>query len=105
MAKKGNGKAEKEPRPRQQRMPGTEDAAITELEDLAQEYVELRDERMKILAQEVEKKGQMLAAMKKHKRTTYNREGIEIEIESIGEKLKVHIRKEKDGDGEEVDMT
>ena len=105
MEKEPKPKVEKKPKPRQQRLPGTEDAAITELETLAQDYAELRDERMKILTQEVGKKGEMLAAMKKHKRQSYTHAGVEIEITPIGEKLTVKIKKEKDGEGETVDMT
>jgi len=98
-------KPEKKRGPRQERLPGTEDPAITDLETLAQDYAELRDGRMRILAAEVKKKGEILAAMKKHKRSSYTHESVEIEIEPTGEKLTVRVKKPKDGEGDQVDMT
>ena len=48
---------------KQGRLPGTEDAAIQELEDAADEYMEARDKRLAHLKREVEKKGTILGIM------------------------------------------
>lgn len=83
-----------------QRLPGMEDAKIEELNALAEEYVKYRDKRQQLLNKEVEKKGELLTAMKKHKKQKYKFDDIEIEI--VHEEETIKVRKLKaDPDGEE----
>jgi hypothetical protein len=56
---------------RQQEIPGTERKAIAEIDSAAEAYIEVRDERMVLTKQEVEKKGELMDAMRKHKLDTY----------------------------------
>jgi hypothetical protein len=78
------------------RLPGMEDPEIEELEDAAREYANIRDDRMKLTTAEVDTKGTLLALMKKHKKETYNHDGIEVKITHEKESVKVRIKKEKD---------
>jgi hypothetical protein len=74
-------------------LPGMEDAAIQDLESLAEEYVDRRDKRMKLLEQEVELKNDLLKAMKRHRKDTYRHNGVSIEIVPEGEHVKVKVLK------------
>ncbi len=47
-------------------IPGTERPVIKAIEDKAEQYVALRDKRMAMLVKEVEAKGELMAAMRKH---------------------------------------
>ena len=68
-----------------------DDRAITSLENLAEEYAGIRDQRMVLSLSEIRLKGEVLAEMKRLKRKRYHRDGITIEIvvESEGVKVKV----------------
>lgn len=112
MAKKAktNSKAEepKKPKlvnPRKQSLPGMEHRDIPELEDLASEYVDIRDARMKLNASESDLKKRLRAAMKRHNRTHYANDGIEIDlIPPAGEDdVKVRVRKAREVDAETAD--
>lgn len=71
-----------------------EDARIKELEDVAVKYAEIRDERMALNKSEAELKVEALRLMKKHKKKSYVRDGIEISIEPAGEEtIKVRVKK------------
>lgn len=78
------------------RLPGLEDAQIEELETIATEYKKQQKKRMSYLSKEVEQKGLLLEAMKRHKKKHYKFEDLEIEIVPTGEKLRVKIKKEDD---------
>lgn len=78
------------------RLPGMEDPEIEELEDAAREYANIRDDRMKLTTAEVDTKGTLLVLMKKHKKETYNHDGVEVKITHEKENVKVRIKKEKD---------
>jgi hypothetical protein len=80
-------------RPKQARLPGTEDAAIQELEGLAEEYAEKRDQRQAIGKEEVELKNALLNAMHKNHKTTYHHGGVFIAVLTEKEKVKVRISK------------
>jgi hypothetical protein len=81
-------------RGRQARLPGADDPAIEELESLAEEYAEKRDERMAIGVEEVELKGKLLDAMKKWKPNgKYVHAGVFIEVVNSKDKVKVRISK------------
>jgi hypothetical protein len=86
---------EEEKTPKQERLPGTEDPQIAEIEDLAGEYATLRDKRIRLLGQEVEKKASLLAVMKRLKRKTYQHGSITVEVVPEGEKVKVRIKEEE----------
>jgi hypothetical protein len=83
-------------RPRQARLPQMEDAAIEELETIAENYREALDARMEALKEEVELKDDLLKAMKKHGKEKYFHAGVSIEVVNSKDKVKVRIN--KDGD-------
>ena len=95
MPKKAPAPAAK--KPKQQRLPGTEDARIDALEDLAEEYAEIRDKRIALNKEESTLKDKLRDIMKANKKRHYVRDGVEIDIVPEGEKLKV-IKKEGDGE-------
>ena len=86
---------------KQRRLPGFEDPVIEELVEAAEEYVEIRDQRMALTPQETELKTNLLNLMHKHKRKTYNHNGIQIEIVAEEETVKVRVKKEKEEDEED----
>lgn len=81
----------------QKKLPGMEDTKITEIENLALKYAEVRDQRMTALKGEVELKGQLLAAMKKVHKQVYRRHNVEVRIVHEEETVKVKV-KEKEED-------
>lgn len=82
-------------RPRQARLPGTEDAAIESLEALAEEYAEARDERMAIGERESQLKQKLLTEMEANKKTRYFHAGCLIEVVATDKKVKVRISKDE----------
>lgn len=78
-------------------LPEMEDRRIAELDRLAHSYAKIRDARIELNKQERELKLAGLAAMARHKKTTYRVEDVEIEVEPPGEEptLKVRIKKPK----------
>ena len=56
---------------------------------LAKEYVELRDQRMELGREEVDKRDKMLEVMKEHKLENFDSDGLHIEIVHEAEKVKV----------------
>lgn len=88
--------APKPRRPRQQRIPGTAPPKIAEIEDLAENYRALRDERMKVQDQELDFQQRLMACMKKHKLTAYEYDDFKVELTS-SEKVKVRKSKEENG--------
>jgi hypothetical protein len=80
------------------RLPGMEDPQIEELEDGAREYANIRDDRMKLTTAEVDAKAELLSLMKKHKKETYNHDGVEVKLVHEKESVKVRIKKDKDED-------
>src|SRR5260370_32971932 len=70
---------DKEPKkPRQARLPEMEDPQIEELESAAERYAEIRDERMALTPREKQLKDDVLAAMKRHSKEKYHRDGTAI---------------------------
>lgn len=97
MAKKkasANGKSKKIPR--QEALPGMENAAIKEIENAALDYVEGRDERMAATEKEVELKSALIAAMHKHEKTEYKRGRISVKLVVEKEKVKVRVLDEEE---------
>jgi hypothetical protein len=87
-----------EKKPKQDRLPGTEDAAIAELESAAESYAETRDERVALLAEEVEQKASLLMLMKKHHKEHYEHNGVIVDIVHEDETVKVRITKKKENE-------
>jgi hypothetical protein len=81
-------------KPRQGRLPTMEDPAIEELEDSAEEYADIRDQRMELTREESRLKDELLGLMKKHKKTSYVHDGFDIKVIVESEKLRVRIKKE-----------
>ena len=80
-------------KPRQARLPEMEDPVIEELEGLAETYAGVRDQRMALTPQEKKLKDDLHAAMKRHGKETYLRDGIEIKIVHESETVKVKVKK------------
>ena len=80
-------------RPRQERLSGTEDAKIDRLEELAQDYAAIRDQRQRLTVQEVELKKKLMDAMEANKKEVYKRDGIEIKIVAEEKTVKVKVSK------------
>jgi hypothetical protein len=83
-------------KPRQKKLPTMEDSAIQPLENAAHEYVEIRDERMGLAEREVTAKGVLLKLMKKHSKTHYHRNGLDITVVPEAETVKVRVKKAKE---------
>ena len=79
--------------PKQKDLPGLEDRAIKPLEDAAEAYAEIRDERIDLNKQEVALKTRLLKLMHDHGKTVYHRGGVTIQIVAEEETVKVRIRK------------
>lgn len=88
--------AAKKEKLKQARLPGTDDPALKDLESKAEQYVEIRDERMELTKKESALQDDLLALMKKYKKTEYRRDGIEIRIVPIDEKVKVKITSDEE---------
>lgn len=88
------------PRPRQAELPGTEDRAIKPLEDAAQAYAEIRDERMELNQNESSLKQSLIRLMKRHGKTHYKRNGISIDLITEAETVRVRFKKEGDPDAD-----
>lgn len=77
-----------------------EDRRFEDLDDKAREYVKVRDKRQDLTRREVELKSDLLGLLKKHKKTEYHHEDIDIWIVVEQESVKVKVAK-KDEDEEE----
>ncbi len=80
----------------QKSLPGMEDTKITEIENLALKYAEVRDQRMAALKGEVEFKQKLLVAMKRAKKQTYRRHNVEVRIVHEEETVKVKVKENED---------
>lgn len=90
--------------PRQQPLPGMENAKIAKLENIALDYAELRDQRQVLSVQEVDLKTKLIDEMHKQKKTEYKRNGIDIKLTVEKEGIKVRV-KATDNDGEGVNVS
>lgn len=90
-SRKASTKGGSTKRARPQRLPEMADAGITELDQLALEYVEVRDPRIALSKREGEIKKMLIAAMHKHKREEYVYEGTKIVLVPGEEKVKVKV--------------
>lgn len=78
--------------PRQQQLPEMEDRKVQVLEDKAQEYAEVRDQRIGLSQQEGTLKSELLQLMKAQKREHYHRGPIVIDIVHEKENIKVKVK-------------
>lgn len=83
-----------------QSLPGMEDHAIRELENVANEYVEIRDARMELTKREHDLKAEAMKAMRRHGKTFYKHGGVTIQIVSGEDDIKVRVAKANDDDEE-----
>lgn len=78
---------------------GVESVQIDEIDDIAQEYVGARDERMAILEKEVAAKARLKTAMDSHGLKTYKFDGLLVTVEPGEEVIKVkRLKPESNGD-------
>lgn len=81
-----------------QRLPGMENGEIEALQIAAIEYADIRDERQRLTTQEVELKMKLLRLMKEYKKSNYEYGGVEIELVTVEETVKVKVHKPDDKD-------
>ena len=92
-------------KPRNQSLPQLEDKAIQEIEDAAESYADLRDDRIRMLAKEVGAQTALLDVMEKHKRLVYKRNGITARVKTGKNKVQVEIDKPEDElEGEDAEF-
>jgi hypothetical protein len=77
--------------PKQGTLSGMEDRALAELEEKAEEYADIRDQRMDLTKQEGELNDDLLLLMKKHKKTEYHHADVHCWVQAVDEKVKVKI--------------
>ena len=94
--KKVNGKPATKKIPRQNQLPGMEDAKMARIENLAFDYAELRDERVALSAREIDLKTKLIDEMHKQKKTEYKRNGITVKLTVEKEGVKVRVKSEDD---------
>lgn len=83
----------------QLKMKGTEDPNYPDVEAAAEEYRDVRDRRMALTDEEVDKKEELHRLMKKHKLKTYRLPNSEHVAELVAGEETVKVRKVKDGEG------
>jgi hypothetical protein len=96
--------------PRDRDLPGMEDRGLADLDALALDYADIRDRRIDLNTEEADLKARLLAAMHKHGKEFYKRNGVEIRVIKGDEDVKVKVGKREtpdddddNGDDEETD--
>lgn len=84
--------------PRSQDLPGMDDRALGDLEQIALDYADVRDDRMALTKSESELKQQAIALLKKHHKTHYRRGGIELTLVPGEDTLRVRVKRDDDAD-------
>lgn len=92
--------AKRAAKPKNVGLPGI-DRAIKELEDAAEAYAEIRDQRQALNSDESKLKASVLGLMKKHGKTVYQRGAITITLVTEEETVKVRVRKAVDDEDED----
>ena len=82
-------------RPRQHRIPGTEDARIDALEDAVQDYAAICDKILLLGTSKRKVKVTILQLMKDNEKEVYRRDGIEIKVIPEEERIRVRVGKTK----------
>lgn len=85
-------------KPRQARLPEMEDPEIEELENAAQDYASIRDERIALNQDEHKLKEKLLSLMKVNKKERYHRDGIEVKLVHENETVKVRVKKTEENE-------
>ena len=101
MAKKSTTQVRGKKPARAAALPGMEDHAIAALEAVANDYAEIRDERMQLTTREKELKVRTCDLMHKHKKTIYRHNGVEITLVPGEEDVKVRVKKADDDDDDD----
>lgn len=86
---------------KKQRLPGMEESGIKELEKTAEDYADVRDNRMQLTKQEKELNQTLLALMKKHGKAEYHHDDVHCWIKAKEERVKVKIGEIEDEEGGE----
>lgn len=96
---------EKKPRKaKQTRLPGTARTDVhPDIEEAAQKYVEVRDERMELTKREVKAQAALLAAMKAHKLTKYRVDAEDLDVEIVAKDEKVKVKRVELGGGDDFE--
>lgn len=87
----------KKMKPKQKELPGMENRAIQPLQEAAQEYAEIRDERMALGERESTLKTKVIGLMHEHGKTRYAYDGVTITL-AAEETVKVKVKKPKQED-------
>lgn len=85
-------------------LPGMEEQIDSELETLAENYVEKRDARMALTEEECDSRDVLIAAMKERKRKIYKHGDLTIEVLSGKDKVKVR-KKDKEAVSEDPEAS
>jgi len=86
-------------RAKQQFIPGTEPPSIPALDEAAEKYVGIRDDRMRLTKAEAKAIDELLDLLREHGLASYEFDGNVVEI-SHKDKVKVRRKKEGGDDGE-----
>lgn len=92
--------AVKKAKAKQTDLPGMENRDIPEIEQAAERYRDVRDDRIALTKDESEAKQALIAVMKKHNRQVYTHNGLSITLEEI-DNVKVKSAKKADEEGDE----
>ena len=83
-------------------IPGTTQKAVPAIDRAAEDYVDIRDKRMKLTAKEVAAQATLVEAMQKHKLEAYRCTSTDEPLDvTMVTKTKARVRGPKDEDAEE----
>lgn len=99
---KAKQKPARKPRPRQRQLTGLESPSIPELDDLADRYVAVRDQRQALTKDETGKRDLLQLKMKEHGLSVYEFDGKVIEVVA-DEKVRVRRKKSAEDTDDEAD--
>ena len=83
-------------RAKQLAMPGTKGPVFKDLDKAAEDYVEVRNERMELTEREVEARDRLVAAMQKHSLTSYRVDADPALLVTLKDDVKVKVTKVQD---------
>jgi len=82
-------------RKKQGTIPGTERTVHADITEAAETYVEIRDERMELTANEIDANAALVAAMEEHGLTEYIDEEAELKVTLPNKKVKAKVARYK----------
>lgn len=82
-------------------IPGTQRKRIKAVSDAAEQYADIRDERMELTRKEAEAQDELLGIMTKKEIDHYVDEDLGLEVSIVAEKLKAKVKRRKDPGDEE----